>query len=912
MEVANLIEMPPAPQPARPTFRPLPPIERFEPRALRIFAAVLACAIAVAYFWFILQYWAPSHPGVDQNGYLVGGKQLAWTGSTGMKPDEPLGFVSNMWVLNPETGVNYPKYPVGLPLLYAIVLWTCGAAGPKAAFLVSPTGAASAVLGMYFLARRFAGPFASLMAMLLLAFSPVTLVLADNPNSHASCLAFCVWGAFMLVRFWETGSIWRGIVGGFLLGFAATIRYTEGLLGLMIGLAVLSFIVSHRWRAISIAACVWCAMYVVLMHPEKFAVVAYAFGTAASGIAAHPVIASISVAAVIAGIVSAIGMASIGPIISHHWRAICLASIACWALLFVLMFPEKLAVGAYFTNKAWPWITGHPLIVLISLAVILLAFTVWELAAEYRRDAAFLTDWRTPLRLASPVLGWLIPMIWLLGFNRIAMGTWTGYDTTNESVPGSAFTFDHVADNWELFFRKVHDTGLFFTLPLGLLGMCLALRTGMRRASLLWLWLVPGTGVYLSYYWAPERGMSYLRFFLTLLPPLVIGTAVVIDLVIASATTRFGKIVSPLMGGVIVAIACGMNLYRGQLGLEDGQETGVGMESQFRQQMNLAALANVVTTTVPKGSVLLSQSAQLNDLQFVGDYDCFATEYFTAANATRLKSQKDRLDPDDPDPIQPARRDYLYELTKDKSDDQLAQMQTDLIRRSIAAGKRVFLLASRTQSPSLTKRYEKADIGLTWAVRARYHDLPRLNAGDDPVPPAADPRGRRGGFGGFGGFGGPNARGGVRGQRAGNSPFREAVQQWQIIEITRRPERPAEPKPAPKPAAKPATPPPAAVKPAAPKPVEAKPVAPKPPEPKAAEPKAAAPKPVEPKAAEPKPADVKSAAVVPAALVTPPAAPPPAPAGIKSADPVVGPKSPTTKPAEVKPTEPPPAPAAVR
>ena len=906
MEVANLIAMPPDLEPARPAFRPLPLIERYEPRALRIAAATLACAIAVAYFWFILQYWAPSHPGVDQNGYLVGGKQLAWTGSTGMKPDEPLGFVSNMWVRNDETGINYPKYPVGLPLLYAIVLWTCGAAGPKAAFLVSPIGAAAAVLGMYFLARRFAGPFASLMAMLLLAFSPVTLVLADNPNSHASCLAFCVWGAFMLVRFWETGSIWRGIVGGFLLGFAATIRYTEGLLGLMIGLAVLSFIVSHRWRAISIAACVWCAMYLVLIHPEKFAGVAYAGGAAASWIADHPLIASISVVAAIAGIGSAIGLASISQIISHHWRAICLASIACWTLLLVLMFPEKLAVGAFVTDKAWPWITGHPRIVLISLAVVITAFTVWEVLAEYRRDASFITDWRTPLRLASPVLGWLIPMIWLLGFNRIAMGTWTGYDTTNESVPGSAFTFDHVADNWELFCRKVHDTGLFFTLPLGLLGMCLALRTGMRRASLLWLWLVPGTAVYLSYYWAPERGMSYLRFFLTLLPPLVIGTAVVLDLVISSAATRFGKIVSPLMGGVIVAIACGMNLYRGQLGLEDGQETGVGMESQFRQQMNLAALANVVTSTVPKGSVLLGQSAQLNDIQFVGDYDCFATEYFTAANATRLKAQKDRLEPDEADPLQPARLDYLYDLTKDKNDDQLAQMQIDLIRRSIASGKRVFLLAARSQSPSLTKRYEKAEAGLTWAVRARYNDLPRLNAGDEPAVPPNDPRARRTGFGGM------NARGGMRGQRGGpNGVFREPVQQWQIIEITRRPDRPAEPKPppkpeakppakpaapAPKPVAKPATPPPAAAKPAEAQPVEAKPVVPQPPEPKAATPKV-----VESKPAEPKPA-----------VVTPPIPAAPPPPAIKPADPVVVPKSPTTKPAEVKPIELPPAPAAAR
>ncbi|HEX8322762.1 MAG TPA: glycosyltransferase family 39 protein [Tepidisphaeraceae bacterium] len=638
MERVSLIDYMPPGEGIRPLFKPLPAFrtESAETRGHRAVAAALAFAIAVAYFLLVLQYWAPAHSGVDQNGYLVGGKQLAWTGSTGLKPAEPLGFVSSMWVLNEKTGVSYPKYPVGLPLLYAIVLWTCGSVGPKAAFLISPVTAATAVLGMYFLTRRFAGAFASLMAMLVMAFGQVMLVLANNPNSHASCLAFCVWGVFLLIRFWETGTLWRGVTAGFLLGFAATIRYTEGLLALLI---------------------------------------AFTF----------------------------VGMVD--------WRS----------------------------GRSW-------------------------------------------LRCLTPTLGWLIPVAYLVGFNLIAMGTITGYDTTNESVPGSAFTLEHMGLNWEKLVRQVHDTGLFFTLPLGLLGMGLALRSGVRRGTLLWLWLVPGTLTYMAYYWAPERGVSYLRFFLTLMPPIVVGVGVLIDqLVSAASVARLPRVVTPVACGLVVAVACSMSLYRGLFGLDEGQETGIGLESQFRQQVNLAALGDVVTQTAPAGSVLIAPVQQLNALQFIGDYDCFSTETFTAAYATRLNAQKTNRDPDDPDPIQPARRNFLLKQIDGKNDDQLAQEQIGIVSRALSAGRRAFILCRRDQTAAFTKRYEAKSLDLTWKPIAFYNDLPRLQPPTDR-PPSTDPRARGGpNRPRPGGPGGPG-RGG-RGNFAGREVTAQA---WQLIEIKRR------------------------------------------------------------------------------------------------------------------------------
>src|SRR4051794_14086229 len=39
--------------------------------------ALLAAAFVGLFFFASMRYWVPAHPGVDQNGYLVGGRMLA-------------------------------------------------------------------------------------------------------------------------------------------------------------------------------------------------------------------------------------------------------------------------------------------------------------------------------------------------------------------------------------------------------------------------------------------------------------------------------------------------------------------------------------------------------------------------------------------------------------------------------------------------------------------------------------------------------------------------------------------------------------------------------------------------------------------------------------------------------------------
>ncbi len=606
---------------ARPTPRLLMR-DDVETRRARAAGMAIAILFGVAYLLAILQYWAPAHPGVDQNGYLVGGKQLAKTGSTGLLPDHALGFVGAMWVRVEETGVNYPKYPNGLPLLYATSIWIFGDdLGTRYAFLVSPIGAALSVLGTYLLARQFAGVFASLGAMMLMATSQVMLSLANNPNSHASCLACVVWGTFFLVRFWQTASIWRGLAGGFLLGYAVTIRYTEGLLAIPIALVVLSMVRGFDWR---------------------------------------------------------------------QW-----------------------------------------------------------------------------LRLASPVVGWAIPVAYLAIFNLVAMGTLTGYDTTNESKPGAAFTLNHVFQNWEKLIRQVHDSGLFFAVPVGVLGLILAWRAGWKRAALLWLWLIPGTLTYMAYYWAPDRGVSYLRFFLTLLPPIAVGCAVLFDELTRHVAMR--RYVGTLACAGVLAMSCGLGAYRSTIGLDDGVESANGLEQQAAANRNLAELGATVKGAVPDDAVVFASPSQLHYLQFIGNYECYSPEYFTPSFVQRLeRTDQNTDDANDPMTQQGARRKWLLSVVQGKSEAQLTQMQNDLTISSLQAGRKVYMVLNRQSWDQYNRRFIRRNSPLQATVVARYYEMPRVDRAERSN---TDPAARRPGGNPFGGRGG---RAGAGGQ----------PQQWQIVELS--------------------------------------------------------------------------------------------------------------------------------
>jgi hypothetical protein len=209
-----------------------------QPLVARVLFPALALTVAALVFIHAAAHWVPAHPGVDQNGYLVGGKLIAETLSMRLAPVQPGSvaafdphqFVGGMWVaVDPGTPreAYYPKYPLGLPLLVAVSLWVHETV---LAYWISPVATALAVFGTYWLARRFISPFGALLATIVFATSPVTMGLANNPNSHAAAACFVVWGMVLLIAWWRDGGTGRAVLAGLLLGYATTIRYSEAAL----------------------------------------------------------------------------------------------------------------------------------------------------------------------------------------------------------------------------------------------------------------------------------------------------------------------------------------------------------------------------------------------------------------------------------------------------------------------------------------------------------------------------------------------------------------------------------------------------------------------------------------------------------------------------------------------------------
>jgi 4-amino-4-deoxy-L-arabinose transferase-like glycosyltransferase len=636
---------------------------------------LLAAILVVAYFYVLLSFWAPANPGTDQNGYQVGGKLFAQTFSTGFKPRSPFAFIGWMWVRTSD-GWYYPKYPLGLPVLDAIALWIGGKAhGVQWAYLVSPICSALALFGMYRLTRLVAGSFASLLAVLLLACNGVMLVLANNSNSHAPAICFVVWGMYFLVRWWQKGGWSRGLIAGFLLGYAVTIRYTEGLLALPIGFAMLSTLQYARpWRAeqralllatlLSVFAILlaYFLMYVPVSRPLFSQ-------TMAIGSAIAP---------------CAIGLVFVvlGRPRGGEARA-SLYSIAIAVLLILaavglpLRFMQiQIYAKAIIRPPGW--------FMILSIAYLLLVVGVMSIR------------W-TSIRFATlaPFLGWIVPVGLLVAFNWFAMHSITGYDSTNEST---GFTWQQFAENWDFMLQQL-DNGMFLLFPIGLLGLALIYRWNWRFALLMTLWFVPGTLLYTSYYWNGSfKSIAFLRFFLTLFPPLIVGAAWLFDQFIhvaktqatddllptSSTRSRFQSLTGVIASGLLVALVTGISL-NANLG---------GLERDSVLDTNLADAGQRILAHVPSGSTIFGdQRMLLNYIQFAGDYKLFAPEAFSQRFGGRMMREGD---PNQPTPLQNARRAYMRTVYEKMDEASLIAEQSRIMREALQSGRRVFYIMPQT------------------------------------------------------------------------------------------------------------------------------------------------------------------------------------------------------------------------
>ncbi len=644
----------------RSKMRLLPLMEQ-ESFAVRWLFLLVALTITAGYWYFLQSYWAPApgRPGIDENAYLLGGRNIAEHGTVGFKPTDDFQFVDAMWVrttdhtytppglsgflkdrltVHTEAGWYYPKYPAGVSLLDAIAIRLGGAQhGIEWAFQVSPICMTLAVLGMFFLARSIAGSYCGILAMILIAMGNTSLELALAPDSHAPALCMVVWGMFMLVRWWQTGSILHGLAAGLLLGYAVTIRYTEALL--LFPLYPLDQVLGDTSLA-----------------------------------ANHP----------------------------HWWEAI------KWA--------RFLPIG--------------PLGIATFLSI----------------------HWTRPLswfRSVVPVIAWTIPVGLLVAFNWFSMGHVTGYDATNEST---GFSTTEFFSKWDFTVHEVYLYGLFLFASLGIAGLFILFQRSLRWGLFLWMWFVPGALLYTSYYWGNRAdGVVFLRFFLTLYPPLILAAMWLLRsaglgaYAAAESKPRRGWAIGwALAAGVLTAASTATTFL----------PTLTDMEKQHRGNMNLQYSNDNIRRQItrkhanPARPMIFADTGAIPQLlqytQFTIDADWYTIDAFEprSGGGFGVIGLLQGNDQNSPVLIQRERISHMTDLLKGKSSADLVNLAHRTIDVALDAGRPVYAILTPLQKIDFQRTYISSDYQMKeldhWAEPCRV-DPPFGNQPKAVIPRAPNP-----------------------------------------------------------------------------------------------------------------------------------------------------------------------------
>lgn len=767
-------------QPHEP-LRRLPMPRQAESRLARFSWTAIAVGIATLYLFVLLSYWSPAHPGVDQNGYLVGGRQFAETFSTGMALQTPYDFIGRMWVTAPS-GVNYPKYPLGLPILYACCIWlgsVTGWNGYEVAHLISPVSAMLATLGIFAIVRRLTlSGFAGVMAMVLLGTGQVFLTLADNPNSHASGTCTIVWGFYFLMRFLETGTLWRGIAAGFLLGFAYLIRYTDGMLVVLLGVAMLYM---ARWRRPNLGVLAVGGGAILVASLIAFAV-SKLFGRSLAE--TWPMLVPLREAEglnrpalFLFGTMAIAAFASLFMSLRSWWR---LFVVGCaWLLPVVYQTVFNMVAMQSFTSYAGTnestgfsgrdFVRNWELMVrtLHDQALFFIApIGLLGLIAMFRRMpliASLLALWFFPSILLYTAYYWA-PDNWGVSYSRFIL-TAVPALTIAACWLMAEVVRQHGRSTWRLSpTAKSIASAVGIVVGGGLLAVAWFKFGDIAKDE--WIWATAILGA---------------SFVVAGLVPLVARYATRDE---NACAAHFKGWVPRVAFGTIVFVAAGVSVARTTMGSEWGRlgNPRASIENQARQNANLWGLGQRVRAAVPDGSVLFADGDRMHHFQFIGDWRMYYTEYF---DRERMLQQLDRNpggQDGDADPIDPSRVKYLNTIYRPKDQATIRREMNDLIADALEKKTRVFYALTAGGAENFRRTLDRRRFD-TKTV-ASYNDAPPPRAEEDFLPPSQRQPVM-------------NRFGGARQRQANNFFAASEKQAWRIVEVTLNPNPAPATKPAP-------------------------------------------------------------------------------------------------------------------
>jgi hypothetical protein len=327
--------------------------------------------------------------------------------------------------------------------------------------------------------------------------------------------------------------------------------------------------------------------------------------------------------------------------------------------------------------------------------------------------AAVSLPWR---RSWLAIVAWAIPVAGLVAFNLHFLGHYTGYDPTNES---GGFSWQQFQAKWEFVTQELYDNSMFFVPAIAIVGLFAMFRRSWAWGLFLAAWFVPAVLLYTAYYWGGNLvGPGYLRFYVSLFPPLILAAVWLI-------VTQAG---SSLAAGVVVAIAAA-------IGVRVSLPT---MERDQASNLNLAYTVNRIVANLPaeKPMLIADQAANFdvlaNALQFAGDFDLYTTDAFRPPLTGNLAA-------DQPTPYQTGRLQFLLNVFKGKSDSDLVREAHRVMQDELDSGHPIFVVLQPAFVDSFRHRY--LTDGFVGTMVDRWKEPAEVPAEQKPEPLAPSSKG---------------------------------------------------------------------------------------------------------------------------------------------------------------------------
>lgn len=197
--------------------------------ARRHLPALLLGVLLLAHAGWLLAHVSAGAQSPDAHGYLLQARLLAEGQLPTVELESPAQLVGTHWGSGADESVLVSRYPPGYPVLLALAR---ALAGHAAMFLVGPLLATATLVGVYSLAARARGPWAGLVAALVVATAPPFDFYALNADAHTPVTFCLVVGLALLFRHVQARdegrtSMVAGVAAGVALGAVPAMRYPE-------------------------------------------------------------------------------------------------------------------------------------------------------------------------------------------------------------------------------------------------------------------------------------------------------------------------------------------------------------------------------------------------------------------------------------------------------------------------------------------------------------------------------------------------------------------------------------------------------------------------------------------------------------------------------------------------------------